>query len=635
MAVINLNGGTTTLPAFPTLHGTNATAILNFDGGVLQNSAASTTYINGLTNAFIKAGGATFNTGNGDIIVAQNLITDPVSTGGGMTKATANALNLNGVNTFTGATTITGGTLIIGSAGQLGSGTYSNNIINDGTFVYGSSAAQTLSGVISRTGALTKSGIGTLTLTNTNTYAGATSFNQGTLVLMFSGAVTANILPATTPLAFGGTLQLIGAGTQTVNGVSTIANTASRIPLSANQSLNLGMLTAIGVDSMLNFNTATGGIAVLTGQTAGNVINNNYTVTDSTGFGLATVNGSNQIVRLTTTALLPATGAVLGTDYFINNNAGGPGADDSSSFTVTNAESASSITVDTTAASGALTLSGGAVLSNNVWNFGGSGINTYTITGGTIQTANIDNTFLINNYNTAPVTFTTPILAFGMNSVVVSGTGITVFNNVNTYTGSTTINGGTINANSTDALGSGDASNILIFNGGTLQAGAIINSPSTRPVTLTSTVIIDTNSNAVSIAGIVSGPGGLTKEGLGSLTLRAANTFTGATAINAGTVTLTAAGTFGAAPNVAIALGTTARIIDLTAALTTLTGTYSGAGTLAFAGTAGPNSALNQYATTATLTGFTGVIDIQGSRLADATQASLGGTTAISATNGG
>ena len=55
-------------------------------------------------------------------------------------------------------------------------------------------------------------------------------------------------------------------------------------------------------------------------------------------------------------------------------------------------------------------------------------------------------------------------------------------------------------------------------------------------MTLTSTGLIDTNSNAVSIAGIMSGAGGLTKSGAGTLTLTAANTYTGGTNIAQGTL---------------------------------------------------------------------------------------------------
>jgi autotransporter-associated beta strand protein len=118
------------------------------------------------------------------------------------------------------------------------------------------------------------------------------------------------------------------------------------------------------------------------------------------------------------------------------------------------------------------------------------------------------------------------------------GTGTWTLSNTNTHTGTTTISGGVLLANSSAALGSGVASNTLIFNGGTLRAGGTIASPSTRGVTLTSTGTIDTNNNDLSIAGVISGASGLTKTGNGTLTLTGTNTYTGNTTVAAGTLAM-------------------------------------------------------------------------------------------------
>jgi fibronectin-binding autotransporter adhesin len=110
-------GGTAvvTLPAFPTTRGTGSTATLNFNGGTLMPAASSTAYIGGLTNAFIQAGGARIDTNNFTITVSQALLTDPVSSGGGLTKDGGGTLNLTGANTYTGPTTVTAGTLSLGN----------------------------------------------------------------------------------------------------------------------------------------------------------------------------------------------------------------------------------------------------------------------------------------------------------------------------------------------------------------------------------------------------------------------------------------------------------------------------------------------------------------------------------------
>lgn len=114
-SVINIGGtANVTLPAFPAARGTGSTATLNFDGGTLRPAAASASYISGFNNAFIKSGGAKFDVPSGrDITIPQNLITDTVLTGGGLTKEGVGVLTLAGANTFTGPTLITNGTLLV------------------------------------------------------------------------------------------------------------------------------------------------------------------------------------------------------------------------------------------------------------------------------------------------------------------------------------------------------------------------------------------------------------------------------------------------------------------------------------------------------------------------------------------
>jgi YVTN family beta-propeller protein/autotransporter-associated beta strand protein len=75
-----------------------------------------------------------------------------------------------------------------------------------------------------------------------------------------------------------------------------------------------------------------------------------------------------------------------------------------------------------------------------------------------------------------------------------------------------------------------------VFTGGTLQiAGA--NIASALPITLQSQGgTIDTNGNNATLSGTISGPGSLTKIGLGTLTLSGSSTYAGATNVNAGTL---------------------------------------------------------------------------------------------------
>ncbi|MGD1084165.1 MAG: MBG domain-containing protein [Verrucomicrobiota bacterium] len=78
----------------------------------------------------------------------------------------------------------------------LGGGSYTADITDNTALTYNSSAAQTVSGMISGTGALIVSGSGTLTLTGADTYSGGTLISSGALALGGGGSIadTTNIL---------------------------------------------------------------------------------------------------------------------------------------------------------------------------------------------------------------------------------------------------------------------------------------------------------------------------------------------------------------------------------------------------------------------------------------------------------
>jgi autotransporter-associated beta strand protein len=77
------------------------------------------------------------------------------------------------------------------------------------------------------------------------------------------------------------------------------------------------------------------------------------------------------------------------------------------------------------------------------------------------------------------------------------------------------------------------------FGGGTLQASGTLTT--NMPMTLSGTngnANVDTNGNAVTLSGILSGPAGLNKLGNGTLTLKGANTYSGLTTVNDGELNL-------------------------------------------------------------------------------------------------
>jgi YVTN family beta-propeller protein/autotransporter-associated beta strand protein len=114
-----------------------------------------------------------------------------------------------------------------------------------------------------------------------------------------------------------------------------------------------------------------------------------------------------------------------------------------------------------------------------------------------------------------------------------------------------------------------------VFTGGTLQiAGA--NIVSALPITLqTAGGIIDTNGNNATLSGPISGPGGLTKIGAGTLTLSGSGTYFGATSINAGTLQAGAMNAFSPFSAFTVASGATLELASFNQSIGSLAGAGS------------------------------------------------------------
>ncbi|MES2920338.1 MAG: autotransporter-associated beta strand repeat-containing protein [Verrucomicrobiota bacterium] len=567
-----VNGTATSLAITKSGAGTWVLSGTNTYTGATSVSAGTLSLTGSLTGSNVS----TSSTG----IVSQSSTGVIAGTNTTFTQGSSGISILAGTNTYTGATNVSAGTLsLIGSLTGSNVTTSSTGIVS-----------QSSTGVIAGTSTtFTQGSTGTSVLAGTNGYTGATTINQGALNLTF-GAVSTNILSGSSALVLGGgTLKLTGTGTQTLNGLTTTANTGSLILLSTNQTLTLGALTAANSNSALLFNNVAGGanattstigtgIVTLSGQTAGTAINSGFTVLDAGGFGLATVDGSNQVVRLTATTLLPASDAVSTVDYAIDNNAGGAAADGSSSLAVSVSGAAKSITVDTTTASGILALNSGIVLSNNIWNFGG-GSNTYQITGGAsgagLTSLAGGNAINFNNYNTGAVTIASPIVANGTNAVNVNGSGILVFSGSNTYTGTTTITGGTLKLSGAGTLGAATSTLGAITNGGILDLGgtnqtiAAFSGTSNGKIqnnsgSGNSTLTIGGNITST-FAGVIGDNNGINtggkvailQNGTSSTTLSGPNTYSGGTTLSAGGTLLSGtAGTYAGNALISGGLGT-------------------------------------------------------------------------------
>lgn len=234
-----------------------------------------------------------------------------------------------------------------------------------------------------------------------------------------------------------------------------------------------------------------------------------------------------------------------------------------------------------------------------------------------------------------------------------SGRGILALTGANTAgggTNKTTINEGTLEISSLSNIGGSTGG--LVFAGGTLRLSSTYGGDdfSSRTITiLQGGATIDTNGIDLSLAGSVgSGQGGLTKVGLGNLTLNAAATYIGATTVSGGTLTIGANNATGVGGDLSIGAGATLDIgtFSITAGLVTSTGASPvilGSGTItastgfSFGNTgdiavnavlAGAGGLLKTQTNILTLSGvntFTGPVEIQAGTVSFNSISNIGG----------
>ena len=201
---------------------------------------------------------------------------------------------------------------------------------------------------------------------------------------------------------------------------------------------------------------------------------------------------------------------------------------------------------------GTLSATGGTTGDAN-WNFdggvltGSDGRTSYILGGNLALTSSATSGGTQINVGTGDTLNVTTIigLAPGLTAasqfgLVKTGSGILDLTASNTYSKGTTINGGTLNILGDFNLGTGTGG--VTFGGNaTLQAGASsIVLGSARTVTINSGDIatFDTQGFGMSIAGSITGAGGLTATGSSALTLNASDTYTGVTLVKSGTLLL-------------------------------------------------------------------------------------------------
>ncbi|WP_210337918.1 autotransporter-associated beta strand repeat-containing protein [Bosea sp. 46] len=547
---------------------------LTLDGGTL------------VASGFGTARAVTLGSSGGTIEVAsgQNLShSGTISGTGDLIKSGDGWLILSGSSTYSGATTVSAGTLYINGAGALSAasdytiaagalldindgvgtvtagsiaGAGSIRIEQDSTLEAGATNASTIfSGVISDRGSLRKVGSGTLTLTGNNSYAGGTTITGGKLAVgadvnlgaasggltldggtllvtsSFSSARTVTLgsagggievdsgvsfahsgtISGTGGLTKSGTGQLSLSGSSTYSGATTVS--AGTLYIDRSQAMSAASDYTVAAGALLNVNdtlgTVTAGSIAGAGQLRienGSTLETGATNASTTFTGMIYDAGS---IRKVGTGTLTLTQE--------NTYSGG----------TTIAGGAISISKDSNlgSTSGALTLDGG-VLQVTGTTLNGLARNIILgSNGGGFDIVEAGNSFIVNQSLS------------GTGSLSKTGAGTLVLKGASSYSGTTTVSGGTLRAGVAGAFSSNSA--FTVASGATLDLAGFSQTigslAGTGTVTLGSgTLTAGANNSSTTFSGTITGTGGVTKRGTGTLTLTGTNTYTGSTKVSSG-----------------------------------------------------------------------------------------------------
>ncbi|BCU77910.1 autotransporter-associated beta strand repeat-containing protein [Luteolibacter sp. LG18] len=451
-----------------------------------------------------------------------------------------------------------------------------------------------LSGVISGANGFTKTGAGTLQISNSQTFTGPLTVSAGTVAFSSTGA---NGLAG--GLAGSGAVSVAGTGLVTLNGSSA------------------GYTGTITVADGATFggNTTTAGPLAVGATTGATIYGNVASPTTSITATNVTLLGVNEIAFATppatgTYTLLKYTGTLSGSTTNLHSNYRGAvfhmgsGTNDA-------------ITVDIAAPVGVTWTNAAA---DSVWNTAGSANWFDGAANGPFyigDQVNFDDTPTSSQTITiaAPVfpgsvTFANNTYGYTLSGSAISGTTAVVknglapvaLNSANTYTGGTTLAGGALRVGAAGALGTGT----LTYTAGTLSASSAsavtvgnavtynTATPTLGDVSLTGALTLSgtqtltaatnfTVDSPVTIGGTVSGGFQLTKSGASTLTFSGSPGH-GSTVVDAGTLQVGTGAAAGVLPGAAT-VNTGAVLRHYRNDSTTVSNVFGGAGTLAFKGT--------------------------------------------------
>ncbi|WP_228350880.1 MULTISPECIES: beta strand repeat-containing protein [Limnobaculum] len=402
---------------------------------------------------------------------------------GSLIKTGSNNFSLSGVNSYTGGTVIENGILALSNMNAAGSG----EIDNHSSLRLESDNNETLFNKLSGVGFLIKEGDGVVTLAGSGSGQGGIDLNTGGLVFAQGDTFNAQYLSLNYNTSIG-----IAANTS--------VNLSDRLALNDTTIMSVALGNA---NPIVTANTATlGGVLNITG------IDDGITVANASDLAATQKTIIHTLSSLTGDfASVDFGGATSSVDY-LTLSSGVNGLDYNVGFGLT-------------------------------WLAGptqGNGLFTLS------DTADSFNVDVVLADQTGPFTST-----WDGKTLTKEGLGLLQLSSVNTYTGSTLINAGTLQTGIANAFAtSGDvavaAGATLNLNGFAQQAN---NLSGGGHITLGAGALTANNTADSQFSGDINGTGSLIKSGTGVLTLSGLNGYSGGTTISTGKLIATQSGAFG------------------------------------------------------------------------------------------
>ena len=455
-------------------------------------------------------------------VSGTTIISADISGAGSLTQAGAGTLVLTGDNSYAGTTTISAGTVQVGAGptGTFGAG----GVTDNGMVCFDRTNALTVANVISGTGEVLDAGSGTLTLSAANSFHGFTMFYYGTVCIGNVGAIPSGTGYA--DVGLNGVLDLNGYSISLngINGSGTITNSAAEsctLTVGVNgESSDFGgviedgsggvALTKVGAGTfeLLGDNTYSGVTTVSAGQ-----LQVGSGAAGTLGAGSVTDDGLLEFDRgddLTVSNVISGTGSVVDSGTGTLTILAANDFHSFSMFYYGTVRIANAGAIPSGTGYGDVSLNG--TLDLNGYSISLNGING----SGTITNSAAESCTLTVGVNGESSDFG-GVIQDGTRSVALTKVGAGTFELMgdNTYSGVTTISGGTLEL----GTGSGSAA-------GTLGTGSVTDDG----------MLAFNRDNDLTVANVISGTGTVLDEGFGTLTLLAANDFHGLSLLYYGTL---------------------------------------------------------------------------------------------------